>query len=258
MIKKILLAFAISLILSPAAWSLTSHSDYATGMAIKYCNECHVSNNVAPNHGSFWMQEHRFSAEKHPNNCKDCHQLSFCLDCHEGGGIDLDLRESTAGVDYKPRSHRTDFRELHPMKAREDSRSCYRCHDAERFCAQCHAKFKPDELAPISHRTQFSSIKLSSIGPQHALFTPDQCRTCHINGALPEHRWSSEHAREARRNLSSCQTCHPEGDVCMKCHSAETGLRINPHPRSWGSIRGNLRSASNGRTCLRCHRTIPR
>jgi hypothetical protein len=252
------LAVVLLLMAGTPAWSQMRHTDYATMMNITLCNDCHVINNVAPNHDSGWIQEHKLSAEKHPNNCNDCHHLSFCFSCHEGGGLDQDMHKSNFGPDYMPRSHRTDFREIHPIKAREDPRACYRCHDAERFCNECHNKFKPDELAPVSHRRQFSDIKLSSIGPQHALFNPSQCRTCHINGALPEHRWSSEHAREARRNLSSCQTCHPDGQVCMKCHSAETGLRISPHPRNWSAVMGNLRNATDGRTCLKCHRTVPR
>jgi hypothetical protein len=257
MIRKIILCMVLLLVIGVPAWSLTRHTDYATMMDIASCNECHVTNNVPPNHGAMWVEEHRLFAEKHPNNCGDCHQLSFCLDCHKGGGIDSDLQKSNFGPDYKPASHRTDFRELHPIKAREDSRACNRCHDAKRFCQECHDKFNPDELQLVSHRRQFSDINLKAAGPNHSIFTPDQCRTCHPNGLVPTHQWSGEHAREARRNLSSCQTCHPEGDVCMKCHSAITGLRVNPHPRNWAAIKGRLTRASDKRTCLRCHITVP-
>jgi hypothetical protein len=251
-IKKVILLVIASFILSPAAWARTDHTGYAT-MAIKDCNECHAASNVEPTHGSFWVEDHRLVKDKLPANCKDCHQQSWCMDCHYGGGIDRDLHVSTSGPDYMPKSHRTDFREIHPIKAREDPRSCYRCHDAKAFCEDCHSKFRPDQLAMVSHRKQFSDINVKDIGPNHAVFNEAQCPTCHPNGELPIHRWSSEHAREARRNLSSCQACHPDGDVCMKCHSAQIGLMINPHPRSWGSIKGRLRSASDSRTCLKCH-----
>lgn len=239
-----------------SAWSLTPHKEYAT-MVIKDCNACHESSGVIFNHGSMWLREHRFYAEKHPNNCKDCHLSSFCYDCHYGGGIDQDMHASNSGPDYMPRSHRTDFKEIHPIKALEDPRSCYRCHDARRFCEDCHSRFPRNELAPISHRAQFSSINLKSVGPNHSIFNPAQCPTCHPGGALPGHQWSAGHAREARRNLSSCQTCHPEGDVCMKCHSAATGLQINPHPRGWGSTKNRFGRATDNRTCLKCHITVP-
>ncbi len=258
MIKKVIILVIASVILSPAAWALTKHSDYAT-MEIKDCNECHAANNVEPTHGSFWVQEHRLVKDKLPSNCRDCHQQSYCMDCHYGGGIDRDLHVSTSGPDYMPKSHRTDFREIHPIKAREDPRACYRCHNAKAFCEECHSKFRPDQLAMVSHRRQFRDVNIDSIGPVHAGFTdlnnvnPALCQTCHISGVLSQQHWSSEHAKEARRNLASCQTCHPDGDVCMTCHSAMAGLMINPHPRSWDSIKGRMKSVSDSRTCLKCH-----
>ncbi len=225
MIRKILLPVATFFILSPAVWSETRHTDYATGMEIKSCNECHVINNVAPNHGSFWVKEHRLWAEKQTSNCKDCHQLSFCQDCHEGGGLDADLHVSTSGVDYMPKSHRTDFREIHPIKAQEDPRSCYRCHDAVRFCAQCHDRFPKGTLSIKSHQM---------LGPNGQKYAP----------AI------GQHSMEARRNLTSCQSCHPDGDVCIQCHSSG---KTSPHPRGWSKISGRLRSASGQRSCLKCH-----
>jgi hypothetical protein len=247
----VLAAFFLVLLVT-AAWSLTSHMEY-TKMAIKDCNACHQSSGVALNHGSFWNKEHRLYAEKYPNNCKDCHDQSFCLDCHTGGGIERDLHVSTSGVDYMPKSHRTDWREIHPIKALDDPRSCFRCHDEKRFCNECHNKFNPNDLRILSHRRGFSDIEVYAGGPKHATYNPSQCLLCHPNSLLPTHQWTSAHAREARTNLHSCQTCHPEGDVCMKCHSAVTGLRINPHPRGWDKISGKLGGASNNRTCIKCH-----
>jgi hypothetical protein len=258
MLKKLIILTILLFVSGFAikAWSLTSHKDYAT-MSIPDCNNCHQTSGVALNHGAMWSKEHRLYAVEKPNNCQDCHQQSFCLDCHTGGGIDANLHASTSGPDYMPKSHRTDFREIHPITAREDPKACYRCHDAKRFCLECHNRFKPSDLAMASHRRQFSDINLKSVGPNHTIFNTEQCQTCHPNGLVPTHQWSADHAREARRNLSTCQTCHPEGDVCMKCHSAATGLKVNPHPRSWGSIKNRLGRASDNRTCLKCHITVP-
>jgi len=252
MIKKIILIITVLFILSSPVWAQTRHTDYATGMEIKYCNECHVSNNVEPTHGSFWVNEHRLYKEKLPSNCNDCHQQSFCLDCHYGGGIDRDLTVSQSGADYMPRSHVTDWKEIHPIKAYDDPRSCYRCHDAVAFCAECHAKFNPNDLRFASHRMGFDDIQVKNGGPQHSVFNASQCKTCHPNSVLPTDQWSSNHANEAKKNLTTCQSCHPDGDVCMKCHSATTGLRVNPHPANWAKIAASRSSASN-RTCLICH-----
>lgn len=248
----ILTIMAVLLGLVAFAWAATSHKDFAE-MKMKDCAECHQSSGARLNHGEFWIKEHKLAANNQENNCKDCHQQSFCLDCHKGGGIDSSLHVSNSGADYMPSTHRTDFRELHPLKAREDGRSCLRCHDSKRFCTECHSKFKRDDLQVLSHRRGWTDLDLKAGGPNHSLFTTAMCQACHNNSILPKNQWSGEHAREARKNLATCQTCHSDGVVCMKCHSAVSGLKINPHPRNWSKISGRLRSASNNRTCVKCH-----
>ena len=257
----------VLLVSSVHAWSAerTDHKQYAK-MKLKICADCHQAKGVPPNHNTMWVDTHRLVAEKKPNNCKDCHQLSFCLDCHTGGGLTPDLQVSNFGVDYTPRSHRTDFIEIHPIKSFDDPRSCYRCHDTKRFCEECHNKFPRAALNLISHEQGFSDIEVSAVGPRHSTFQPSQCQTCHPNSVLPKNVWSQGHAEEARSNLQSCQTCHPNGDVCMKCHSARTGLTVNPHPRGWSGtlgpggrilhangFAGRLQSAAGNRTCIKCH-----
>lgn len=223
--KKIILLTVFFLVGAVVtAWSLTSHRDYAK-MEKKECNACHEASGVTLNHSGTWTKEHRLYAEKNPNNCKDCHEQSFCLDCHKGGGIDRDLHVSTSGVDYMPKSHRTDFREIHPIKALADPRSCYRCHDAEKFCASCHNRFPKGTLSIKSHQM---------LGPNGQKYT----------FAI------GQHSMEARRNLTSCQSCHPDGDVCIQCHSSG---KTSPHPRGWSKISGRLKSAGGQRTCLKCH-----
>lgn len=226
MYKKVSLFIILLLVcgLAVAAWAMTSHKDYAT-MSIEDCNSCHESSGVAPNHGPMWTKEHKLYANKKPNNCQDCHQLSFCLDCHDGGGIDANLNSSQSGPDYMPKSHRTDWMAIHPIKAHDDPRSCYRCHDAVKFCAACHDRFPKGSLNIKSHMM---------LGPNGQRYT----------FAI------GEHSTEARRNLASCQACHPEGDVCIQCHSSG---KTSPHPRGWDKVQGRLRDASGGRTCLKCH-----
>jgi hypothetical protein len=254
MTKKIYILMILTIILGlfAVAWAMTSHTDMAE-MSLKDCESCHNSDGEKSTHGEFWVKEHRLYAAKPTNNCKDCHKQSYCLDCHKGGGIDRDLHVSTSGVDYMPMSHRTDFKELHPLKAQESPRSCNRCHDSVKFCAACHSKFSSNALRNESHRRQFRDIPLTAVGPTHASFSPADCKNCHVSGILPHNQWAQGHAREARKSLSTCQTCHADGDVCMKCHSALTGLKINPHPRNWSKISGRLKNASSNKTCLKCH-----
>lgn len=240
-----------------------SHKDYA-GMAIRDCNDCHKKEGIAVNHDADWVRGHRVPAGKGAN-CEQCHSQSYCLDCHSGGlidpklkvnrgdGIEAELTTQNYRRDYIPKSHRSDWLEIHPIKALDNPQTCTRCHTEQKFCIECHSRFQRADLAFLSHRRQFRDINLTGVGPNHANFTPAQCPTCHPGGMLPTHAWSGDHAREARRNLQACQSCHSDGDVCLTCHSARQGLRVSPHPRNWKSVKGNFRNKSNGRSCIRCH-----
>jgi len=227
------------------------HTAYRT-MKMAECAECHRDAGVVPNHGGGWNVDHRLAAVKSQANCTACHDQAFCQDCHFGGGIDPRLHVANRGADYKPRSHRTDFREVHPIAAFDNPASCSRCHPAS-FCSECHARFRPEDLQFSSHRRGWSDRPASPGGPKHSSFPPDSCQTCHPGSVLPSHEWSGSHAREARRNLAACQACHPDGDPCLKCHSARSGLRVNPHPDNWGSIKDRLNRAAGQRTCVKCH-----
>ena len=82
--------------------------------------------------------------------------------------------------------------------------------------------------------------------------TAQECQDCHPGGALSSAQWSNGHAKEARRTLGSCQSCHPDGDACLACHSAKTGLMISPHPANWGKIQTRFRKESP-EVCAKCH-----
>jgi len=204
-----------------AAAQRQNHKEYADSK-ISDCNSCHKAEGIAPNHDGDWIRNHRTLAGKSGSNCAQCHDQSYCLDCHKGGGINADLTLDTFGRDYVPKSHRSDFVNLHPIKALDNPQTCYRCHD-QKYCTQCHDRFPKGSLRIKSHLP---------------------------SGSGQSFIWSSEHSTEARRNLQSCQTCHPEGDVCLRCHSAKSGPMVNPHPKSFKG--GNISSRTN-KTCRVCH-----
>ncbi len=217
------------------------------------CGECHqqdfiddVSFPALETHGPVWPLNHRPFAKNKANNCEACHQQADCLDCHKAGFAD----EQGEFTNNMINVHRSDFHVTHPIAARTDPQLCSSCHE-QRFCNECHDQFAPADLAILSHRQGWSSLSVS--GTPHENFPEDSCGACHPNSVLPAHEWSSQHAREARKNLTTCQACHPQGDVCLTCHSAVSGLRVNPHPEDWGSIQENLRDASDNRTCKKCH-----
>jgi len=153
--------------------------------------------------------------------------------------------------------HRSDFQVSHPIAARTDPQLCTSCHET-RFCNECHEAFAPEDLAVASHRRGWLNGTFSG---NHAAYVDnpfsclDPTNGCHTpDSVVPSSTgWSSEHAREARKNLATCQACHPDGEVCLRCHSARSGLGANPHPADWNDISGRLEKASGGRTCRRCH-----
>ncbi len=217
------------------------------------CLECHeedfyagVSFSGTSTHGPVWSMNHRAPAKSGAIDCSACHEQEDCMECHKAGFAD----EMGEFGNNMINVHRSEFMVSHPIPARTDPQLCSSCHE-NKFCTDCHARFAPEDLAIQSHRKGWSMIEIS--GTSHEAFTDNMCQVCHPNSVLPAHEWSSSHSREARKNLATCQSCHPEGDTCLTCHSAKTGLRVNPHPRDWGDMKDRLQNASDNRTCKRCH-----
>jgi hypothetical protein len=220
------------------------------------CAECHESAmadsvEIPPRetHGAFWFREHgTYVAPDAPGvrenltQCASCHEESFCLDCHKGG-----FREATISANV----HVADVLVTHPIRARMASAECASCHE-DRFCLDCHDRYNRNDLGFDSHRRSWSDLTAGASGPAHSTFTSSDCQTCHVGGVLPSHDWTLQHGREARRYLDTCKACHPDADVCIKCHSATTGLGVNPHPKGWDSIYSNYEQAGRA-TCKKCH-----
>ncbi|PLX95705.1 MAG: cytochrome C [Desulfuromonas sp.] len=217
------------------------------------CQGCHdtsfvesVTIPIPPPHDPLWGLNHRSFAKSGDASCTSCHAQSDCLECHTSGAADEQGSFSNAMVNV----HRSDFQVSHPLAARTDPQLCSSCHEND-FCVDCHNAFAPADLALDSHRRGWSGLNVGAAS--HADFAETSCDSCHSDSVLPSHDWSARHGREARKNLATCQACHPEGDICLTCHGAVTGLKINPHPANWNKIQNNLRRASDGKTCRRCH-----
>jgi hypothetical protein len=225
-LKIILLSAAFLLVLVCLSFARTDHRDYKDVKPAE-CQDCHSSGGVMKNHDAFFVTDHRLLAVKAGSNCADCHQQSFCLDCHKGGNIDTDLRKSTSRRgESMPKTHRSDWISIHSMKAVDNTQNCYRCHESS-FCQSCHTNIRNK-----------GGMKIKSHRPA---------------GTTQIYLWNSDHAAEARRNLQSCESCHPEADVCIACH--RSGM-VNPHPKNWKSISNKYKQESKGTTCRKCHITF--
>jgi hypothetical protein len=229
---------------------------------LKVCEGCHADQAFMAKvelpglqtHGPTWGLNHAALARqaglgngKGQFDCENCHEQSDCLECHAVGPAD----EMGSFTNNMINVHRSEFAVSHPIAARTEPQRCTSCHGSQ-FCLDCHNAFAPEDLAIQSHRKSWSALP----GPDdqaHASYADSLCTYCHENSVLPSHEWSGNHAREARKNLATCQACHPDGDICLRCHSAVTGLRINPHPDDWDNHSGRLERASGGRTCRKCH-----
>jgi hypothetical protein len=192
MFKILLLSEALLLAVVCLSYARTDHRDYKDQKKTE-CLECHKAAGVMPNHGFFFLKDHRFLASPANNNCADCHQQSFCTDCHKGGAIVPEARKSASGRgEAMPTTHRSDFISIHSVKAASDPQSCYRCHQPN-YCADCHSKI-PNK----------GSMKIKS----HRAV-----------GNTQRFEYTADHPAEARRNLQTCQGCHPDATVCTQCHN---------------------------------------
>ena len=205
LMKILLLCLAFMLVIAGLAFAKTDHKEYKNSR-LDDCKDCHNGAAIVGNHGG--VREHRLLAERASNNCSDCHQQSFCLDCHNGGNVEAYQNKSLSRTgETMPTTHRSDFISIHPIKAKDDPQSCYRCHES-RFCSDCHAKINPGAMRVKDH---------TQVGNRLVYF---------LNSASPPSD-VSRHAQEARRSLQSCESCHPDATVCSACHSLTPGARTS-------------------------------
>ena len=223
------------------------------------CYECHEEKDIeetvlgpSKTHTPVWVRQHGIDSQSAGAQCSGCHSITFCVDCHKGGELGVDLGKRAVRMDTAPSTHTSRFRIVHPLKATaEQIEKCYTCHSKSE-CVDCHEDYRQKFLVTgreiVSHQKQNDWETMTD----HTAFPLNQCQDCHPGGALSSTEWSSGHAKEARRTLSSCQSCHPDGDACLDCHSAKTGLRISPHPGNWGKIQTRFRKESP-EVCAKCH-----
>lgn len=227
---------------------------------VSVCLSCHKAKELedtplgpTKTHTAFWTRQHGGESAAPGAQCRSCHASSFCVNCHAGGEIGVDLRRQAGKTSISPRAHSAGFRVLHPLKAEGNGKkACLQCHKQD-FCADCHERsVPPAKSASSSHRKSWLQIEAGMGGPVHRAFVPEQCPSCHPGGLLSTREWGAGHAQEARQNLSSCRGCHPQGEVCSPCHSAKSGLKVSPHPANWRRIQKKFRTESP-QVCEKCH-----
>ncbi len=90
------------------------------------CYLCHHDNrDILPSdHRSGWLKQHG-SVGTLSKQCRDCHEDSYCVDCHR------------RFEPVRPKVHSRNYRFFHSIEGRMSPASCYSCH-RQSSCVECH------------------------------------------------------------------------------------------------------------------------
>ncbi len=227
----------------------TCHNN--TTVASNACEQCHISTvNLLPqDHMAVgFFKNHKFADE---DNCIMCHeQETFCEDCHVATiGIDETNMSNDFYAPYSPhnyvdgvkqqvitRVHDLNYRFTHGIDAKGKEHNCQSCHQAETFCAECHASadgdFAMGGIIPLSHTS-----------PNF------------VTGLTP----GSDHAILAKRDIERCASCHDVQGAdpnCILCHSDPDGIKgTNPKTHASGflnDVNGDWHT-DGASVCYDCH-----
>jgi hypothetical protein len=200
--------------------------------AVTQCKGCHE--NLAAyalkpvsdfSHQGNYIEHHAGDARSSAEQCAQCHDQTFCSDCHAktvATRIEAKFPEKVAAQFI----HSNDFLARHSIEQAADSASCQRCHGRS-FCDSCHQ---------AQHLT---TLALNPRDPHP------------VGWSLPGS--ANFHGQEARRDIGSCAACHDQGaqSNCVTCHKVG-GIGGNPHPASWLGRHDQKEIANNG-MCRICH-----
>jgi len=216
----------------PPMSTCTTCHEHAQELANGQCVSCHVDLRKFPlkpvslfSHQGNFVRTHGAMARSTAESCSQCHDQTFCADCH--------ARTVAVPVEVKfPENvlsdfiHRGDYLSRHAIEARADEGLCRRCH-GQPFCDACHTA---SNLTPVS---------ASPRSPHPPDFS--------FPGS------PNSHGPLARRDIASCAACHDQGakSICVDCHKVG-GVGGNPHPAGWE--RKHPRDDINASPmCLSCH-----
>ncbi len=177
-------------------------------------------------HQGNYVRRHASDARSSVENCAQCHDQTFCADCHAARTVSTKIELKFPEAVAAQFIHRNDFVSRHQVEASADPVSCRRCH-GQTFCESCH---QSENLTPIAANP----------------------RDPHPPGwSLPG--TANFHGPAARRDIASCASCHDQGPQsnCVSCHRVG-GIGGNPHPAAWLGHHDHSEISKNG-MCSACH-----
>ena len=196
----------------------------------RQCDACHVdlpAERTPPSshavHDGDFVREHGIRAASARDLCATCHGEDQCAGCH---GVTTPALPWKFAFDRPGLTglHRAGFAQRHAEEARTNPGLCTTCHDAERFCRDCHAR------------------------RERAAAGPGLGRSPHPPGWVRAR--GGQHGREARLDPMSCASCHGGAGeaLCVGCHRVG-GPGGNPHGRGFASALDKDRDEP----CRQCH-----
>ncbi|MGO9832065.1 MAG: cytochrome c3 family protein [Myxococcaceae bacterium] len=206
------------------------NQQYAAGN----CNVCHLDmlsillKPTTPpfNHQGNFVRGHVPIARASSAACTECHQQSFCADCHSAMSAAVRIEAVKPDAVDKNFIHWGDYLTRHSVEARANESRCQNCHVVS-FCEQCH---QAAQLTPSSNNPQ---------DPHPAgWLTPGS---------------PNFHGTAARQDIVSCASCHDQGaqSNCVTCHRVG-GPGGNPHPSGFTS-RHPPSEINRNSMCQTCH-----
>ncbi len=152
----------------------TCHADKGAAPA---CQQCHTTGalNSPATHKVNWQKEHGEESQFNLTECAMCHEApgakTSCTKCHEGAEFGM--------------PHPRNFVHSTAFVRGGGFADCQSCHEAESFCAPCHAQNK---VMPSNHSNPGWATLLTSAskGGMHAIKGEtdlESCIICHANSA---------------------------------------------------------------------------
>lgn len=221
-----------------------------------------------------WVFEHAGDARRDIATCASCHTRESCETCHGQGRPEVASALPRARPDgprgvtiarAMPVGHDETFFDRHGTAAAIGVPDCAACH-AEKECVACHDGVQRPGFHPLDFVVRHGAEAFATRTECSACHAREGfCRDCHsglglaasgrsdaaFHDAQPD--WLLAHGQAARQNLESCVACH-EQRQCLRCHSARSGWRVNPHGPDFDP--GNVADKST-QACAICHFGLP-
>lgn len=141
------------------------------------CSACHLpEEDLKPaSHTINFAHSHSDLAKNGVNEmssgmgCVNCHQQSFCQECHEGENLDQT-------------THPLNYAFTHALEAQGKEKDCGVCHQDRLFCNDCHRDY---QVFPHNHQQSGWAVPIA--GGLHAIEAAndlESCASCHEQNAL--------------------------------------------------------------------------